>query len=168
MLVDVDTHGGCGYLQGSVYVDSTKVSGLATCRFDKYLCRRCSQRVAYYPTLIVAKHPQNVVAIEVEGHLPAVGVVDLDGVRIDLRHIFYCKRLVRLFSLLFNHKSGTQRNGIDALRHERQSCQSERHCQSNRSLSLLPKFVVCMHIVVLVMSYYTKVLKIIMYVRATT
>ena len=150
MLVDVDAYGRCGYLQSSVYVDSAKVSGLATCRFDKYLCRRCSQRVAYYPTLIVAKHTQNVVAIEVEGHLSAVGVVNLDGVRIDLCHVLYCKRLVRLFSLLFNHKSGTQRNGVDALWHERQSCQSERHCQNNRSLSRLPKFVVCMHIVVLV------------------
>ena len=137
MLVDVDTYGRCGYLQSSVYVDSAKVSCLATCRFDKYLCRRCSQRVAYYPTLIVAKHTQNVVAIEVEGHLSAVGVVDLDCVRIDLRHIFYCKCLIGLCDWMFNHKPRAKRNGVDALWHECHSGKSEGHCQSNRRMSRL-------------------------------
>ena len=152
VLVDVDTHGGCGYLQGSVYVNGADVYRHATCEFGEYLCRWCSHRVVYYPTLIIAKHSYYVVAIEVESHLSAVGVVDLDGVRIDLCHVLDRKRLIRLFGRLFNHKSGTQWNGVNALRHERQSCQSERHCQSNRSLSRLPKFIVCMHIVVLVMS----------------
>ena len=96
MLVDVDAYGRCGNLQCAVNVNSAKMTGGTTCKFGEYLGWWRGYRVAHHPTLVIAKHSQNVVAVEVDGHLSAVGVVDFDCVRIDLGYILDRKSLVSL------------------------------------------------------------------------